>query len=99
MTCSRGDEVLQHGSTSNLVFDLPHLIHHLSSIVELYPGDLIFTGTPEGVGFGRSPQQYLVPGDELVSSIQGLGEIRQRFVPRSETKTDSLHREKEGSLA
>ncbi|WP_104133747.1 fumarylacetoacetate hydrolase family protein [Cryobacterium sp. Y62] len=83
MRCSRGDEVLQHGSTSNLVFDIPYLIHHLSSIVLLYPGDLIFTGTPDGVGFGRSPQRYLLPGDELVSSIEGLGEIRQRFVPRS----------------
>lgn len=80
MMCSRGDEVLQQGTTSNLVFDLPFLIHHLSSIVELYPGDLIFTGTPDGVGFGRSPKQYLVPGDELVSSIEGLGEIRQTFV-------------------
>ena len=86
MTCSRGDEVLQHGTTRNLVFNLPCLIHHLSSIVELYPGDLIFTGTPDGVGFGRSPQQYLVPGDELVSSIEGLGEIRQRFVARSESQ-------------
>jgi hypothetical protein len=95
MTRSRGDEVLPHGSTSNLVFDLPTLIHHLSSIVELYPGDLIFTGTPDGVGFGRSPQQYLVPGDELVSSIEGLGEIRQRFVPRIEAKADSPRRESE----
>jgi 2-keto-4-pentenoate hydratase/2-oxohepta-3-ene-1,7-dioic acid hydratase in catechol pathway len=86
MTCSRGDEVLQQGTTRNLVFNLPYLIHHLSSIVELYPGDLIFTGTPDGVGFGRSPQQYLLPGDELVSSIEGLGEIRQRFVARSETE-------------
>lgn len=85
MTCSRGDEVLQQGTTRNLVFNLPYLIHHLSSILELYPGDLIFTGTPDGVGFGRSPQQYLVPGDELVSSIEGLGEIRQRFVTRSES--------------
>ncbi|RAM38336.1 fumarylacetoacetate hydrolase family protein [Arthrobacter globiformis] len=85
MTCSRGDEVLQQGTTRNLVFNLPYLIHHLSSIVELYPGDLIFTGTPDGVGFGRSPQQYLVPGDELVSSIEGLGEIRQRFVARGES--------------
>jgi 2,4-didehydro-3-deoxy-L-rhamnonate hydrolase len=78
--------VLQQGTTRNLVFNLPYLIHHLSSIVELYPGDLIFTGTPDGVGFGRSPQQYLVPGDELVSSIEGLGEIRQRFVARGEPK-------------
>lgn len=99
MTCSRSDQILQHGSTSNLVFDLPYLIHHLSSIVELYPGDLIFTGTPDGVGYGRSPQQYLVPGDELISSIQGLGEIRQRFVSRNKAKENFLGREKEGSLA
>ncbi|KRE80282.1 hypothetical protein ASG71_04190 [Arthrobacter sp. Soil763] len=99
MTCSRGDEVLQEGNTSNLVFDLPYLIHHLSSVVELYPGDLIFTGTPDGVGFGRSPQQYLVPGDELVSSIEGLGEIRQRFVPKGEAPVNSALREKEASLA
>lgn len=83
MSCSRGNQTLQQGNTKNLVFGLPHLIHHLSSIVELYPGDLIFTGTPDGVGFGRSPQQYLVPGDELVSSIEGLGEIRQHFVARN----------------
>lgn len=88
MTCSRGDHVLQLGSTKNLVFDLPHLIHHLSSVVELYPGDLIFTGTPDGVGFGRSPKEYLLPGDELVSSVQGLGEIRQRFVSRPGRDTD-----------
>ncbi|WDF35299.1 fumarylacetoacetate hydrolase family protein (plasmid) [Arthrobacter agilis] len=82
MRCSRGDQVLQLGSTKNLVFDLPYLIHYLSSVVELYPGDLIFTGTPDGVGFGRSPKEYLVPGDELISSIEGLGGIRQRFVSR-----------------
>jgi 2,4-diketo-3-deoxy-L-fuconate hydrolase len=99
MTCSRGSEVLQHGSTTNLVFSLPQLIHHLSSIVELYPGDLIFTGTPDGVGFGRSPQQYLVPGDELVSSIEGLGEIRQRFVLRNGAKTDPQRQKKQGSPA
>lgn len=99
MTCSRGDEVLQEGSTRNLVFDLPYLIHHLSSVVELYPGDLIFTGTPDGVGFGRSPQQYLVPGDVLVSSIEGLGEIRQRFVPKGEEPVNAPRREKAASLA
>jgi 2,4-diketo-3-deoxy-L-fuconate hydrolase len=84
MTCSRGGQVLQSGTTKNLVFDLPFLIHHLSSVVELFPGDLIFTGTPDGVGFGRSPQEYLVPGDELISSIEGLGEIRQHFVAKTE---------------
>jgi 2-keto-4-pentenoate hydratase/2-oxohepta-3-ene-1,7-dioic acid hydratase in catechol pathway len=93
MSCSRGDEVLQHGTTRNLVFNLPYLIHHLSSIVELYPGDLIFTGTPDGVGFGRSPQQYLVHGDELVSSIEGLGEIRQRFIARGEARNEAAQPE------
>jgi 2,4-diketo-3-deoxy-L-fuconate hydrolase len=99
MTCSRGDEVLQQGTTRNLVFNLPYLIHHLSSIVELYPGDLIFTGTPDGVGFGRSPQQYLVPGDELVSSIEGLGEIRQRFVASSKPEKETRLLEAAGKLA
>lgn len=84
MTCSRGDQILQQGRTSNLVFDIPYLIHHLSTVVELYPGDLVFTGTPDGVGYGRNPKEYLEPGDELVSSIEGLGELRQRFMaPRT----------------
>jgi 2,4-diketo-3-deoxy-L-fuconate hydrolase len=91
--------VLQQGTTRNLVFNLPYLIHHLSSIVELYPGDLIFTGTPDGVGFGRSPQQYLVPGDELVSSIEGLGEIRQRFVASSKPEKETRLLEAAGKLA
>jgi 2-keto-4-pentenoate hydratase/2-oxohepta-3-ene-1,7-dioic acid hydratase in catechol pathway len=44
------------------------------------PGDVIFTGTPSGVGLGRSPQRWLAPGDELVSRIEGIGELRHRFV-------------------
>jgi 2-keto-4-pentenoate hydratase/2-oxohepta-3-ene-1,7-dioic acid hydratase in catechol pathway len=46
----------------------------------LYPGDIVFTGTPSGVGLGRTPQRFLQPGEELVSWIEGIGEIRQRFV-------------------
>jgi len=46
----------------------------------LLPGDVIFTGTPPGVGLGRTPQRWLAPGDELVSTIEGIGELRQRFV-------------------
>jgi 2,4-diketo-3-deoxy-L-fuconate hydrolase len=80
MTCSRQDQVLQSGTTKNLVFDLPYLVEHLSTVVELRPGDLIFTGTPDGVGFGRDPKEFLVAGDELVSTIEGLGELRQTFV-------------------
>jgi Fumarylacetoacetate (FAA) hydrolase family len=45
-----------------------------------FTGDVIFTGTPSGVGLGRSPQVWLAPGDELVSYVAGIGELRQRFV-------------------
>ncbi|MDP9696255.1 UNVERIFIED_ORG: 2-keto-4-pentenoate hydratase/2-oxohepta-3-ene-1,7-dioic acid hydratase in catechol pathway [Arthrobacter globiformis] len=79
MRCAVGEEVLQDGSTANLIFDIPTLVEHLSSVVELAPGDLIFTGTPDGVGFGRNPKRYLRTGEELVSTIEGLGEIRQLF--------------------
>jgi 2,4-didehydro-3-deoxy-L-rhamnonate hydrolase len=79
MRCARGDQVLQDGTTANLLFDVPTLIAYLSSISALLPGDLIFTGTPDGVGFGRTPAQYLQPGDRLVSSIEGLGSIEQTF--------------------
>lgn len=80
MSCSRGDEVLQLGSTNNLIYDIPTLIEHLSSVVELRTGDLIFTGTPDGVGFGRDPQEFLRPGDCLSSEIVGLGAIKQSFL-------------------
>jgi 2,4-didehydro-3-deoxy-L-rhamnonate hydrolase len=79
MRCTVGEEVLQDGSTANLIFDIPTLVEHLSSVVELTPGDLIFTGTPDGVGFGRNPKRYLRTGEELVSTIEGLGEIKQLF--------------------
>jgi len=51
----------------------------------LLPGDVLFTGTPAGVGIGRDPQRWLAPGDELVSYISGIGELRQRFVAASTT--------------
>ncbi|MFT4219562.1 MAG: fumarylacetoacetate hydrolase family protein [Microbacterium sp.] len=73
-------EVLQQGRTRQLIFDVPTLIATLSGIVELRPGDLVFTGTPDGVGMGRDPQRYLRAGDVLVSTIEGIGTIRQEFV-------------------
>jgi len=44
------------------------------------PGDVLFTGTPAGVGLGRKPPRYLAPGDELVSYVRGIGELRQQFI-------------------
>ena len=71
--------VLQAGSTRAMVFGVPDLLARLSAVVELRPGDLIFTGTPAGVGLGRDPQEFLHAGQTLTTSIEGLGAIRQRF--------------------
>ena len=73
-------ETVQEGRTNKLIFDIPSIIEKLSAVVPLLPGDIILTGTPAGVGMGRSPQRWLTPGDELVSFIEGIGELRHRFV-------------------
>jgi 2-keto-4-pentenoate hydratase/2-oxohepta-3-ene-1,7-dioic acid hydratase in catechol pathway len=64
-----------------MVFPVPEIIARLSAVTELFPGDVIFTGTPPGVGVGRSPQRFLAPGDELVTTVEGIGEMRHRFTP------------------
>ena len=74
IACSLDGEVLQDGRTSDLIFPVNDLVSRLSSSLTLYPGDLIFTGTPSGVGVGRDPRRFLVPGT-LVSSIEGLGDL------------------------
>jgi 2-keto-4-pentenoate hydratase/2-oxohepta-3-ene-1,7-dioic acid hydratase in catechol pathway len=76
LSCRVGDEVLQRGRTSDMIFPVRELVAHLSEVCTLRPGDLIFTGTPPGVGMGRSPQRYLVPGVTLTSAIEGVGELR-----------------------
>lgn len=72
--------VLQNGTTADMIFSVPETVHRLSEVVELRPGDLIFTGTPSGVGLGRDPQEFFVAGQVLVTEIEGLGSIRQRMV-------------------
>jgi 2-keto-4-pentenoate hydratase/2-oxohepta-3-ene-1,7-dioic acid hydratase in catechol pathway len=78
--CSINGEAVQKGRTSDLVFPVPALIAELSAVVPLEPGDIIFTGTPAGVGAARHPPRYLAAGEELVSWIEGIGEMRHRFV-------------------
>lgn len=73
-------EVVQDGRTRDLIFSVPSLISKLSETITLLPGDLVFTGTPAGVGFGRTPKRFLQPGEELRSWIEGIGEMRQVFV-------------------
>jgi 2-keto-4-pentenoate hydratase/2-oxohepta-3-ene-1,7-dioic acid hydratase in catechol pathway len=72
-------EPLQEGSTADMIFPVDHLVAHLSQVCTLLPGDLIFTGTPAGVGSRRSPPRFLRPGETLVSRLEEVGEIRQTF--------------------
>lgn len=75
--CRVGDERLQTSRTSRMVFPVAEIVSRLSRIVTLWPGDLIFTGTPAGVGMARKPQRWLRAGDVLESWIEGVGIIRQ----------------------
>jgi 2-keto-4-pentenoate hydratase/2-oxohepta-3-ene-1,7-dioic acid hydratase in catechol pathway len=77
--CRLGGQIMQQARTSQLIWSVPELIARLSSVCPLLPGDLIFTGTPAGVGNRMDPPRYLVPGDRLVSSIEGIGELITDF--------------------
>ena len=69
-------ETMQNSNTSHLIFPIDFLIAHLSRFVTLQPGDLIFTGTPAGVGAGRTPPLFLKSGDRLEVEIEGIGTLR-----------------------
>jgi 2,4-didehydro-3-deoxy-L-rhamnonate hydrolase len=73
--CRLNGERVQFGRTRQLIYSVPSLVHRLSAVVTLYPGDLIFTGTPAGVGFARDPQVFLKPGDVLESWVEGVGTL------------------------
>jgi 2-keto-4-pentenoate hydratase/2-oxohepta-3-ene-1,7-dioic acid hydratase in catechol pathway len=74
-------EMRQQGNTNQMVFGVAELVSYISQFMTLEPGDLIYTGTPEGVGDGLNPPQYLQPGDVVRMGIDGLGELRQIIVP------------------
>jgi len=73
-------EMLQDGNTSDFIFNIPQVISYLSRFMSLMPGDVISTGTPEGVGLGFDPPRYLKPGDVMELGIEGLGESKQEAV-------------------
>jgi 2-keto-4-pentenoate hydratase/2-oxohepta-3-ene-1,7-dioic acid hydratase in catechol pathway len=75
-----GGETLQDSNTSQMIFKIPALVEYISGIVALEVGDVISTGTPAGVGMGRTPQRWLKPGEEMVIAIEGIGELRNRTV-------------------
>jgi 2,4-didehydro-3-deoxy-L-rhamnonate hydrolase len=78
--CEVSGERLQEDRTSQMIFSVAELVAYLSRFCTLEPGDLIFTGTPAGVGSTRDPRRYLAPGDVIASGIDGIGELRNRCV-------------------
>jgi 2-keto-4-pentenoate hydratase/2-oxohepta-3-ene-1,7-dioic acid hydratase in catechol pathway len=80
ISCGLAGETLQSSRTSSMIYDVPELLVRLSRVCRQHPGDLIFTGTPPGVGNARTPKRFVRAGDVLVSELEGVGSIRQRFV-------------------
>jgi len=78
-----GGERLQQSNTRELIFKIPEIIEHLSTVVTLEPGDVVLTGTPAGVGFARKPPRFLKPGDEVVIRVERIGELRNPVVAES----------------
>ncbi|MYV99231.1 fumarylacetoacetate hydrolase [Streptomyces sp. SID3343] len=80
LRCHVDGELLQDGSTADMVHTVPELLAFLSTVTALRPGDIVFTGTPSGVGFFRDPQRFLRAGDVVRSEIDGVGVIENRCV-------------------
>ncbi|MFM9093720.1 MAG: fumarylacetoacetate hydrolase family protein, partial [Acidimicrobiaceae bacterium] len=72
--------VMQHTQTDDMIFEIPDIIAYLSGICELFAGDVIYTGTPSGVGAGRTPQRFLRTGDIVETTIQDLGTLRNTCI-------------------
>ena len=73
-------EVLQDGTTNDLIFGVPFLVSYISAVFTLEPGDLILTGTPPGVGFARDPKVSLEDGDVVEVEVEGIGVLRNPVV-------------------
>jgi 2,4-didehydro-3-deoxy-L-rhamnonate hydrolase len=80
--CTLNGEVVQQSRTSGMVFGVARLVAELSAVLPLLPGDVIFTGTPAGIGATRKPPRFLQPGDVVESAIEGIGTLRNRCVAK-----------------
>lgn len=78
ISCALNGEVVQASRTSDMVFGPAEILTYLATVCDLRPGDLVFTGTPPGVGIGRTPTRFLQPGDVLVSTIEHVGTLVNR---------------------
>jgi 2-keto-4-pentenoate hydratase/2-oxohepta-3-ene-1,7-dioic acid hydratase in catechol pathway len=79
ISCTLSGELMQKTSTDDMIFSVPAIIEYLSGILTLLPGDVIFTGTPSGIGWTRTPPRLIQPGDTLVTNAELIGEMRHRF--------------------
>lgn len=80
ITCRVGDELMQDSRTSLLLVNVADALAYITQPMSLEPGDVVLTGTPSGVGAGRSPQRFLQAGEVVISAIEGIGECRNEIV-------------------
>jgi len=78
--CTVDGDKRQDSRTSDLIYGIDHIVWYLSQFMELFPGDIINSGTPEGVGMGFKPTKYLTRGQEVITGIEGLGEMRSKTI-------------------
>jgi len=81
--CILNGKTVQNSSTSQFIFNVNKMISYISGIITLQPGDLIFTGTPPGVGMGRKPPLWMNPGDKVTVEIDEIGSITNEIVASS----------------
>ncbi len=78
LTLAVNGQEKQHANTAKMVFSVQEIVEHLAMVMTLEPGDVIATGTPSGVGYGRKPREFLRSGDVMVAEIEGLGRLETR---------------------
>ena len=88
LTTTLNGAVMQSARTSQMIVDVPSAVEFFSSFTRLMPGDVIATGTPGGVGFARQPPVWLLPGDVIEVTVEGVGTIRNRVVAESGAPAD-----------
>ena len=81
-----GEERMQHSNTRLMVHSIPRIIAFISLWTTLEPGDVIATGTPGGVGFGRKPYRFLEPGETVVTRVAGVGELKNKVLEDGEAE-------------
>jgi len=81
LTTRLNGNVVQHANTSAMIFSVAHLIAYISVFTHLEPGDVIATGTPAGVGMGRTPPLWMKPGDRIEVEISGVGVLANNVIP------------------